>query len=43
MTGFLTISRTLSAFRLPAEELNVIEAAHECEPKRRQTKSQDLN
>jgi len=37
MNCLLTISRTWGNFKLTAEELNEIEAAHVCEPKRRPT------
>jgi hypothetical protein len=43
MNCLLTISRTWGNFKLTAEELNEIESAHECEPRRKPIKPQDSN
>jgi hypothetical protein len=40
---FLTISRTWGNFRVNAEELNVIESAHECDQRHKPSKPQDSN
>ena len=43
MNCFLTISSTWGNFKLTAMELNEIESAHECEPRRKPIKPQDSN
>ena len=40
---FLTISRTWGNFRVKAEELNVIESAHQCDQRHKPIKPQDSN
>jgi hypothetical protein len=43
MNCFLTISRTWGRFELSAEELNEIEFAHECQPRRKPANPQNSN
>ncbi len=43
MNCFLTTSRSWGDFKVTEEELVEIEAAHECEPRRKPTKPQDSN
>ena len=43
MNCFLAISRSRGDFKVTEKELVEIEAAHECEPRRKPTKPQDSN
>ncbi len=43
MNCFLAISRSWGDFKVTEKELVEIEAAHECEPRRKPTKPQDSN